>query len=162
MIPLEFLLLPKILSAFGRQCEDGWVRASKTEISRKFLYPRRRDPLTAQEFYARVMPGWISRDLAREVSRPRKTPYFLLRPMTLEEIETRIRQLEQEVQRIGELLRAKSPDFRQGDMNRLGDERMALLFERRARFDQRVTAACHRTLMLQELEKSKKRECAAA
>ncbi len=155
-VQLEFLLLQKILRAFRHQQRaDGWTVVSKTSITRRFLFRRLRDSLTAQEFYNRVMPDWLQRGLAQEEFRPRKPPIYLLRPMSAEEIETRISQIEREAQRMTKLLKAESPECRQGDLSRLGDEHHALLLERRAHLDQRLTTACHRTLMAQELAKSR-------
>ncbi len=145
-IPLEFMLLRKIHLAFWHRRENGWVRASRTEITRKFLYRRRRDTLTAQEFYDRVLPGWIERDLVRVVARPRQRSYYLLRPMNLMEINGRIAEIEREARRLGPLLNTGNPDCQQGDLNRLGEERMALLVERKARSDQRLTIASHRAI----------------
>lgn len=145
-LPLEYLLLDKILWRFrDRRQEDGWTLVSKSSITRRFFYNRKKETLTSQEFYHRVLPGWIRRGLAREVPRPGKQPLYLFRPMTIDEINLRGRQLEQEVQRIMVLREQAKTDDERSDVTAwlyyVGGEIRSVMCARKMAFAEKLDTA---------------------
>jgi len=102
---------------------------------------RAKNDLTPEEFYFRVLPGWIARGLAREIPQPGKQPYYLLRGMTLDEINARWAEVEHEGRRL-QALHADSTgpeDDKDGILaafRHVGHESYALLIERKAVVDE--------------------------
>lgn len=150
-IPLEFVLLRQIIRAFPERewpggWPAGWTVVSKSQITRRFLFKRKGDPLTSQDFYHRVLPGWIARGLARELSIPGKQPHFGFRAMSLNEINARFLAVEREAHRLLALHNDPTkPEYNQpgimAAISYAGSEMRALLIERKVVFDEAVTVA---------------------
>jgi hypothetical protein len=146
-IPLEFLLLSKITRYFGHRKYEGRVPCSKSEITRKFLYRRKKGALTPQEFYLRVLPAWIDRGLARKEPRlpGKRRQFYYFRSLTLEEVNGRLASAKALFDKNWAFYHdPRKPEYRHPDTHtailRLQSEIRALRIEQAALLDQKVSA----------------------
>lgn len=142
-IPLEFLLLDKIVRRYRTSSEGQWAICTKTQITRHFLYSRLKESLNTQEFYHRVLPEWIRRGLAREIPRPGKPAEYMLRPMTLNEVNLRLREVQGQHDKWFPLYNDPArAEYHHPDifarLSRLQDESRGLKISRRARMDDQL------------------------
>lgn len=139
--PWEFTALRDICWHWRSRQVDGWIAVSRTEVGRVFLFKRRLHPIPANEFWNRVVPGWIERGLCKELPRSGLAKMYGLRLMTLAEIETRLRFINNRFRPLNRDYNDKDcSQFRDANTHRalvrLQHEAESLRCEQLARFDE--------------------------
>lgn len=70
-------LLAKISADFWKNGENGWINLTKTEITAKYAsHAGRKNGLSADELYSRLIPDLIRRKKAQEIPRPGRRPSY--------------------------------------------------------------------------------------
>lgn len=145
-IPLEFVLLSRLVHRYGINGLDWTPPVKRTEITRRFLYYRKRDGLSPLEFRERVLRSWFRRRLATAVPNTGRPPALQFRLPSPEESRSRL----DEIGRVHRELQARyddpaSPEYRNGAthsaLRRLCLEAESIRIQLRAEMDRRLDSA---------------------